>query len=197
MKETILMIDGENFKNKIEDVFKENTKEAPVWHEYDFAGLLNGVLKDIKIDKRFFYFARIKEHEDTVKKSKELIEIQRRLKSHLENQGFKVIIAGRVRGQYERDKKGEKVLVFKEKGVDVRIGVDMVTWACDKVLGTVIVGSSDSDLQPAIYESKRRQVECIYLGFETNPNKGLSYTTKRTILIRNSEVLKAEKLTLF
>gem|GEM_PF-6371518 len=28
-----------------------------------------------------------------------------------------------------------------------------------------------------------------YLGFEFNPNKGLSYTTNRTILIRNSEVL--------
>jgi len=28
------------------------------------------------------------------------------------------------------------------------------------------------------------------LGFEVNPNKGLTYTTNRTILIRNSEVLE-------
>ena len=54
----------------------------------------------------------------------------------------------------------------------------------------IILGSSDSDLQPAINEIKTRQVKCIYLGFEVGYNKGLSYNTGRTILIRNSEVLE-------
>lgn len=51
--------------------------------------------------------------------------------------------------------------------------------------------SSDSDLQPAVAELKDRGVEIVYVGFETNPNKGLSYTTNRTILLRNSEVIEA------
>lgn len=33
-------------------------------------------------------------------------------------------------------------------------------------------------------------ISSVYLGFETQPNKGLSYTTTRTILIRNSEILE-------
>ena len=72
----------------------------------------------------------------------------------------------------------------------MKLAVDMITLACDNKLKTAIIGSSDSDLQPAIKELKDRKIERIYLGFEDNPNKGLTYTTNRTILIRNSEVLE-------
>lgn len=147
-------------------------------------------LKDIKIDKTTFYFAHLKEHPDTKEKSKQLIEEQRLLKNHLQKQDFGVVLFGRVRGQIEEDARGKKSLVFKEKGVDVKIAVDMVVAACDGNLKTAIIGSSDSDLQPAIAELRKRNVERIYLGFEMMPNKGLTYTTNRTILIRNSEVLE-------
>ena len=50
--------------------------------------------------------------------------------------------------------------------------------------------SKYSDLQPAIRELNKRNIESVYLGFEMMPNKGLTATTKRTILIRNSEVLQ-------
>lgn len=105
-------------------------------------------------------------------------------------QGYEFIIAGNVRAQ----KVGNKI-IFREKGVDVKIGVDLVAFACDKKLDSAILCSSDSDLQPAVAELKQRDVEIIYVGFETNPNKGLSYTTNRTInrtiLLRNPEVIEA------
>jgi uncharacterized LabA/DUF88 family protein len=189
----ILLIDGENFKGKIKEVFKIVGKDKPVWHRYNFAALLEKVLSGIDFERRVFYFARIKEHKESRDKSRQLIEEQRHLKTHLENQGFEVILSGRVRGQYEG--MGQiKSLVFKEKGVDVRVAVDMVTAACDKVVDEIFLGSSDSDLQPAVKEVTTRGVICNYLGFEISPNKGLSYTTKRTILIRNSEVLEFESV---
>jgi len=56
----------------------------------------------------------------------------------------------------------------------------------------------DSDLQPAIKEVRERGNSVVYLGFESQPNKGITYTTNRTILIRNAEVLEFEKMpTLF
>ena len=116
------------------------------------------------------------------------------LKTHLEKQGFEVVLSGRVRGQMEDGGRGKQVLVFKEKGVDVKIAVDMVSLSCDKKVKEIILGSSDSDLQPAIKEVRDRRVGCVYLGFETQPNKGLSYTTNRTILIRNSEVVEFRKV---
>lgn len=152
--------------------------------------MIKEATQGIKIDKLSFYFAKLKEHKDTKKKSKELIENRRLLKTHLESkaQNFKVVVSGRVRGHYEGTIK--KVLVFREKGVDVRIAVDMVSLACDKKLKTAILASSDSDLQPAVKELRNRKREVIYLGFEQSSNKGLTYTTNRTILIRNSEILK-------
>jgi len=192
--QTVLLIDGENFKGKMRAVYKELGKEHPVWDEYNFKGLLDKVLEGISIDRKVFYFAKIKEHEQSIEKSKQLIQEQRLLKNHLERQGFEVTLSGRVRGQMENVGKGKIVLVFKEKGVDVKIAVDMVSLSCDKQVKEIILASSDSDLQPAITEIKRREVSCIYVGFEVNPNKGLSYTSKRTILIRNAEVLEFEKI---
>jgi len=192
--DTILLVDGENLKGKIKAVFKEAQKEKPIWHEFDFSGLFNKVLTGINIDRKIFYFARIKEHEERIKKSKQLIEEQRLLKTHLETQGFEVVLSGRVRGQMEEEYNGRKVLVFKEKGVDVKIAVDMVSLSCDKKVKEIILASSDSDLQPAVKEVRNRKVNCVYLGLEAQPNKGLSYTTNRTILIRNSELFEFERV---
>ncbi len=192
--QTVLLIDGENFKGKIKAVFGAAGKGKPIWHLYDFKGLLSKVLQGVAIDATVFYFARIKEHPDSRIKSKLLIEEQRLLKTHLERMGYSVALTGRVRGHMEDDGKGKKLLVFKEKGVDVKMAVDMVTYACEKKAKTIIMGSSDSDLQPAIAEVRSRKVECIYLGFEAQPNKGISYTTSRTILMRNSEILEFEKV---
>lgn len=191
--QTVLLIDGENFKGKIKTIFKEAGKERPVWYEYNFKGLLDKVLKGLQIDQKVFYFARVKEHQDSKEKLKQLIEEQRLLKTHLEKLGFEVILSGRVRGQWEEGQDGKKALVFKEKGVDVKVAVDMVILACDKKVKEIIFGSSDFDLQPAIKEVRDRKVSCVYLGFESQPNKGLSYTTNRTLLIRNSELFEFEK----
>jgi len=187
---TILFVDGRNFLDKINSIVNPNKNKDIDFSIYNFKGLIDKVLSEIKIDEKIFYFGKLIEHPDTIEKSRKLIEKQRLLKTHLERQGFKVILAGRVRGHIERCVKGHEMLIFKEKGVDVRIAVDMITLAGNNELKTVIIGSSDSDLQPAIRELKKRKIERIYLGFEDNPNKGLTFTTNRTILIRNSEVLE-------
>lgn len=187
---TILLIDGENLKGKIKVVCKEENKGRILWHKYDFKGLFETVLNNSTIERKVFYFARIKEYAESKEKSKKLIEEQRLLKTHLEEQGFEVVMSGRVRGFMEEDANGKQVLVFKEKGVDVQIAVDMVTLACDKKADEIILVSSDSDLQPAIREVRNRDVKCAYVGFEAQPNKGIAYTTSRTILIRNSELFQ-------
>ncbi len=187
---TFLLIDGENFKRKVETVFKEASKPRVAWGTYNFKRLFDTAMTDISIDRRIFYGASIKMNDRTPLKSRELIETQRRLKSNLLRQNFEVVMAGRVRG-YDEQIGNQNILVFKEKGVDVKIAVDMVRFACDKQVDQIIVGSSDSDLQPAIEEAKKRNIKLIYLGFETQPNKGLIYTTGKTILLRDSEVLKS------
>ena len=187
---TILFIDGRNFIDKIRFAIDPGRKREIDFSTYDFDGLINQALADVKIDRKLFYLGRLIKHPETTKKSENLIEKLRKLKTHLERQGFEVIITGRVRGHLEKCSMGHETLTFKEKGVDVKIAVDLITLAYDRELKTAVIGSSDSDLQPASAEVKKRDIERIYLGFEAIPNKGLTFTTNRTILIRNSEVLK-------
>jgi uncharacterized LabA/DUF88 family protein len=97
-------------------------------------------------------------------------------------------MAGNVRGQTLKINKHKKV-IFKEKGVDVKIAVDLVALSCDRKIDRAILCSSDSDLQPAVYEVKKRKVKVIYIGFEINPNKGLSYTTDETILLESPDIV--------
>lgn len=187
---SILFIDGRNFITSIDYIVNSNISRKADFSIYDFKGLLDEVLNGIEIDRKVFYFGQLTRHFETLEKSEKLIEEQRKLKTHLENQGFEVILAGRVRGHIEKCLMGHETLTFKEKGVDVKIAVDMITLACNGELKMAIIGSSDSDLQPAIKELTKRNIERVYLGFEQSPNKGLTFTTNRTILIRNSEVLE-------
>lgn len=190
MSRTILFIDGENFIYKVEQALREQGIDK---RKIDLASInLNELfkesLKGFNISRKIFYNARLHFHKDTPRKSEELIKLQRKLRNTLINQGYEFIIAGNVRAQ-----KVDGKIVFREKGVDVKIAVDLVSLACDKKLDTAILCSSDSDLQPAIEELRKRKVEIVYLGFETNPNKGLSYTTNKTILLRNPEILNSYK----
>ena len=190
MSKYILFIDGENFLHKIEEVFKSEgvAKNKISLATISLDKLFSEPLKGLDISRKVFYVAKLHFNPETKKKSEELIKFQRKLRNNLVNQGYEFVIAGNVRAL----KVGSKI-IFREKGVDVRIGVDLVSLACDGKLETAILGSSDSDLQPAIAELRKRDVKVVYLGFETNPNKGLTYTTNRTILLRNHEVIEACK----
>lgn len=190
MPKCVLFIDGENFLHKVEEVLKKeniNKKKTDLAF-INLSKLLKEPLKGLTVTRKIFYVSRIRYNEETKKKSLELISFQRKLRNNLVSCGFEFIIAGNVRSQKVNGK-----IFFREKGVDVKIAVDLVALACDKKLETAILCSSDSDLQPAIFELKKRKTEVIYLGFEANPNKGLSYTTNRTILIRDHEVIEACK----
>jgi uncharacterized LabA/DUF88 family protein len=192
MDKTILFIDGENFLHKIEDLLKkENVKiKKGDLSKIDLNFLFKKTLEEFTVTRKIFYAAKIHFHPQTKEKSIELILFQRYLKANLEKQGFEFLIAGNVRAQ-EIKVNNKTRLIFREKGVDVKIAVDLVGFSADRVLKTAILCSSDSDLQPAVQEVRKRGVEVVYLGFGFQPNKGLTYTTNKTVLFRDSEILKA------
>jgi len=186
---TYLFIDGENFLHKLEDALiqQDIAKNTIDSAHLDLKKLIQLALPKEQIAKSTFYSAKLQLYPATHAKSLKLIQQQRILKANLEKQGFTFILAGNVRSQTVTVN-GKSKTIFREKGVDVRMAVDLVSLSCDKAIQRAIVCSSDSDLQPAIAETRKRGVEVIYLGFENSPNKGLTYTTNRTVLFRNSEV---------
>jgi len=193
MDQTILFIDGENFIHKIEDIIKKHTKAKNSkvdLSSIDYNKLFQKPLEEYKITKKIFYAAKLHYYPETKEKSELLVKTQRKLRNTLLHQKFEFLIAGNVRGQ-KVTLDGKTKVIFKEKGVDVKLAVDLVSMAANKVLKTAILCSSDSDLQPAIQEVRKRGVNVVYLGFEFQPNKGLMYTTNSTVVFRDLEILKA------
>lgn len=192
----ILYIDGENFLFKVTSVLNDVglVKNKHEITHLEISKTLESVLSGLHIDEIRFYCARLhlyKESAALEKKSAKLIDVRRRLKRCLENDGIKFVTCGNVRLQtYEpaQGKRTEKA-VFKEKGVDVKLAVDLITDVCDKKVNTVFLASSDSDMVPVIREAKNRKAKTVYIGFATQPNKGLIATCDEAILLRPSEVI--------
>jgi len=181
----IVFIDGENVKGYVKRIATSEGK--PIRFEtYNLMGLLRSGI-GIEADEYRYYFAKIRPHPDTPEQSARLIEENRTLHGHLSRQGFKLIRAGNVRPDYP-DKRGKKPQ-FREKGVDVRLAVDLVSLACDNELTKAFLFASDSDYQPAVKEVQRRDKSITYVGFEGYQNKGLIFTTDASIVISTEKVL--------
>jgi hypothetical protein len=73
-KKVALYIDGQNFLGKLKDVFDAEKVFLPDWSQYDFRGLLSGVLEGIKVNERNIYLAKIHFHPDTPGKSRQLLK---------------------------------------------------------------------------------------------------------------------------
>lgn len=195
----VLLVDGQNFLKYISRILRSKgnigENEAIDWSFFDFQNLFSNIFEDTKITEKIFYLSKIVKYEETKQKSEYLIRKNRLLKTQLESQGFEVVVAGKVRGYFQKDREGKVLSAdFHEKGVDVRLAVDMVKIALlDKQANKIIFASSDSDINPAIRLIKSRSslVELIYLCFSRFLNKGISYIVSgETITIRDNEVLE-------
>lgn len=150
---------------------------------YDFWGLFNHLFKNENVDLATFYFAKLHSSRHTQEKSQELIEREAQLRKHLEQQGFRYITGGSVRSRVRNDG-----ITFEEKGVDVRIAVDILQDIYEDKVGKIILASSDSDLQPVVYAAKAKHIPVVYLGFQVRPNRGLILTTDHTLLVTNDDI---------
>lgn len=197
-KKTVLYVDGENFLFKVADVLKANgdIKSKSDITKFNLSTLCETALSEYPIDERRFYAARVHLHRDTPaleRKSRIIIESQRRLKRSLMNDGNVFVMSGNVRLQETVPAVANKPAgyIFKEKGTDVQLAIDVLAGICDEKVSTVLLLSSDSDMQPVVKEAKRRGCRIVYVGFESQPNVGLSNNCDQTILLRKKEIIAA------
>ena len=75
--------------------------------------------------------------------------------------------------------------VYHEKGVDVKIAVDLLVGAYENFYDTAIIISSDTDLVPAIGKVRSLGKEVEYIGFAHKPSFGVQkYATITRLLVR-------------
>ena len=63
--------------------------------------------------------------------------------------------------------------VYHEKGVDVKLAIDLLIGAYENLYDSAILISSDTDLIPAIKKVKFLKKEVEYIGFAHKPSFGL------------------------
>lgn len=75
--------------------------------------------------------------------------------------------------------------VYHEKGVDVKLAVDLLVGAYEDIYDEAIVISSDTDLIPAIDKSRQLGKSVEYIGFAHQPSLALQrYSTLSRLLIK-------------
>ena len=121
-------IDGSNFYGYL----KDKEIDFPKGTKFDFKEFVNFLVGDERnlISKR--YYTWVFRNLDGTEKSKSLVRGQQKFFSNLKNDGF-IIKRGRI---MPIDK------VYKEKGTDVKIAIDLIVGVVDDLYDTAILVSS-------------------------------------------------------
>lgn len=174
-------IDGSNFYNYL----KDKEIDFPRGTKFDFKKFVDFLSGEREcVSKR--YYTGIFRNVDGSEKSKQLVKGQQKFLSNLENDGF---IIKRSRIIYDSGK-------IREKGTDVKIGIDLVIGAIDNLFDTAIIVSSDTDLIPAIKYIKFKNKKLEYVGFSHDPSFGIQKYANfsRLLLPQDIENFKEKNL---
>ena len=108
-----------------------------------------------------------------------MVKSQQKFLAGLEHEGF---VIERSRIVYDHK--------IREKGVDVKLAIDVVIGATDDTYDVAMIVSSDTDLVPAIRHLRTRGKTSEYVGFSENPSLGMARDNTRSILLLSEDLAK-------
>jgi len=178
-KRVAVFIDGSNLYFKLRTLIPHKMD----FIRYRYNELIKGMLTaDERLVYCGYYVGVVRDTKKSrdLEKTADLIQNQQKLFEQLRHQQIEI-----VKGYLlERDGK------FFEKGVDVRLAVDIVTMAQAKKYDTAIVVSSDTDLIPAMKAAQTMKREVVHVGFEHQPSLSLIRNADRSRLVGRHEAEK-------
>ena len=190
-------VDGENFRHGLANVLMAegliaNSRELTA---FPLRQVLTDVLAitDLEIA---YYTSKIKlprgykPSEAILNRASEINEFNRKWTAALLRQDIEHIKAGylKVKSGEPCRKCGERIEILQEKGVDVRIAVDIVTQISRGKRSQLALMSSDTDLIPAIDRARKQGVHVVYVCFGEAVNRAVSASVDETITISNAKV---------
>ncbi|MBU2101364.1 NYN domain-containing protein [Patescibacteria group bacterium] len=174
-KRVAIYIDGNNFYGYL----KDEEINLPRGKKFDFTKFTEFLIKGREcVSKR--YYVGIARNIDGTDKSKRIVSGQQKFLSHLENEGFDI---KRSRVMYDSGR-------IREKGTDVKIGVDLVIGAVDDLYDTAILVSSDTDIIPAVRYLRYKGKKLEYIGFSHAPSLGMQKHADYSVLLLPEDIDK-------
>jgi len=165
-------IDGGNLYHNLKQTDCSSMK-------FDFKKFVESFVGERKLEGVRYYIGQIKPI-DGDEKSQTLHKHQQILFEKLKKVGF-YIVRGRIR---------QIGKIFTEKGVDVRIGIDLVEGAYEDRYDRAILISSDGDLAPAVEMVTRKGKKVEIVGFEHKPSYSLIQKTNTYHSVKKSDLDK-------
>ncbi len=148
-----VFIDGSNFYFKLKTLVARLKGEYSLL-DFDFKGFAKWLVWPADLAEVRYYLGVVSKKGGD-KKSIEMFLNQQKLFANLKKQGVFIVFGKLIR---HPDK------TFHEKGVDVRIAVDMIKYARQNKYDVAYLVSSDTDLVPAIKEVQSIGKKVCYVG---------------------------------
>lgn len=167
-----VLIDGSNFYHGLKLLPK---KYKP--SKFNYLNFIKYLTKGKTKPVKKYFIGAIRE-EDGNPKSKQLMIQQQKFLSKLRNIDFEIFLGYML-----------KTDGYHEKGVDVKIAVEIVKGAFENLYDTLYLVSSDTDLIPAVNEALDENKRIVYVGFAKRPSYALIKRCTESYLL-DKETLK-------
>ncbi|MEK7194529.1 MAG: NYN domain-containing protein [Patescibacteria group bacterium] len=175
-----VFIDGSNFYYRIKSLTL-NRREHFKLLDFNYGAFFRRLIKENRLGGiRYYIGAIIRQGGINKEKSEKMYADQQKLIAKLQQQSMPVILGTMIQHQ---DK------TFHEKGVDVRIAVEMIRFAREGVYDIAYLLSSDTDLVPAVEEVRSFGKQVIYVGTSEKQSFGLTKASNSTILLREEDII--------
>ena len=172
----IVFIDGNNFYHRLR--YLTTNRKTISLLAFDFVGFCKWLCKNNELVEIRYYIGVVRRQKNNVK-SEKMYTDQQRLFFKLQRQNVKIIL-----GQLIQHRDG----TYHEKGVDVRLAVEMIRLARQNKYDIVYLLSSDTDLVPAVEEVLTFNKKVRYIGAADSQSFGLSKITGNYLILRPEDI---------
>lgn len=195
----IVFVDGENFRQNLtkELLKKRLIKNRDVLYKYDVVGLIREALMIDDVDI-WYYASEVKMPSGYAPDAdivEQVLKIERNAKRWvpmLKEQGIKYIRAGNLKPRMAKPCRncGSVEEILQEKGVDVRMALDIFEQCLDPHCDEIGVMSSDVDLCPVYQKAKRHWIKVRYICFADRINRAVNSACYKTMTISLAMIAK-------
>ncbi len=176
----IVFIDGNNFYYKLKDIILGKSEVFKLL-DFNYQEFSKNLIRDsILVEVRYYIGAVKRQNGQNKEKSEKLYANQQKLLAKLQQQNVSTILGNLIQ---HPDKS------FHEKGVDVRIAVEMIRLARENKYDIAYLLSSDTDLVPAVEEVRSLNKRVCYVGTSKGQSFGLTKVSNDTVLLRDEDVM--------
>lgn len=172
-----MFIDGSNFYHRVRTLCQSMGKK-PHLLEFDYGSFLNYLVSPNQLIGARYYVGAIRRNNHD-EKSEQLYADQQKLLAWLERQGVEKVL-----GTLIKHPDGS----VHEKGVDVRLAVEMIRLARQDIYDIAYLVSSDTDLVAAVEEVQSFGKTIQYVGTAKGQSFGLAKVADDTRLLRLEDI---------